>query len=60
MQYFGKLERVDAGVCVLSGAKVTGSKHSVCPSDGALLVALSIIQHMHLADVVVEKVGGAV
>lgn len=54
--YFGLLERVDSGVAVLSGAKVTGTKHSVCPSDGALLISLSVIQHMHLADVVVEKV----
>lgn len=57
VQYFGILERVDSGVAVLSGARISGSKHSVCPSDGALLIALSIIQHVHVADVAIEKVG---
>lgn len=58
VQYFGTLERVDSGVAVLSDARISGSKHNVCPADGALLIALSILQHVHVADVVVEKVGG--
>lgn len=59
VQYFGILERVDSGVAVLSGARISGSKHAVCPADGAVLISMSIIQHVHLADVVIEKVGGA-
>ena len=56
IQYFGTLQCVDSGVAVLSGARISGSKHAVVPADGALLIALSIIQHVHVSDVAIEKV----
>lgn len=56
--YFGQLDRVDSGVAVLSGARISGSKHAVVPADGALLIALAVVQHVHVSDVAIERVGG--